>query len=97
MNIKITIENAITKIKEIDVITEKKTSVIGNEWYDLNIVHDILSKVFPDSFVNISTDNGDFICGQPYNMIEDERAWEQGVITWEKYMEKWYPNLASIK
>lgn len=88
MEIKITIKNALTKLTELEVVAPLRPEE------NVDNIHRILSEGYPDCFVNISVSDGSFIAGQPYNMAADERRLEKGTITWQGYLEKWYPNLA---
>mgnify|MGYP006276160969 CR=1 FL=1 len=89
MNIKITIKNALTGVKELDF------TAIVVEGADVDYMHKGYSEAYPDSFVNFKMDDGGFIAGQPYNMAADERAHEQGLLSWNDYLKRWYPNLAT--
>jgi hypothetical protein len=85
MNIKITIKNALTQVKEIEsTITVVDEVIVDN-------MHRIFCESFPDSFVNFKMDDGSWIAGQPYNMAADERRVAAGQMAWEDYSQKWYP------
>jgi hypothetical protein len=49
-----------------------------------------MSKTLGDCFVNFSMDNGDFICGMPYNMKQDQKILDAGIMSWAEYCNKWY-------
>ncbi len=85
MNIKITIKNALTQVKELDF-----TAVVV-EGADVDYMHKGYSEAYPDSFVNFKMDDGSWIAGQPYNMAADERRVAAGQMAWEAYSQKWYP------
>ena len=85
MNVTVKITNAITKVVEMDL------TVRMNE--NLDNMHRLLCEAYPDSFVNFTVDNGDFICGQPHNMAKDGDLWKEGRISWEEYATKWCPNV----
>lgn len=60
--------------------------------------HKELSKENPDSFINFVEPEGEFsgtlpsfILGQPDNMKSDERKLDSGLVSWEQYTRKWYP------
>ena len=88
MNIRITIKNALTNVVEQDF-----TDTVAEA--DVDSMHKFFREAYPNSFVNFKMDDGGFIAGQPYNMAKDEYAHEQGLITWNQYLMKWYPNLAN--
>ena len=87
MNIKITAKNAFTKKMELEMLTQ------ANEGENMDNIHKILSKVFPDCFVNIDMGEYGFIAGQPYNMAKDEILQAAGLMEWDDYMAKWYPTI----
>lgn len=89
MNIKITIKNAFTKVTELDFTTTVE------EGSNVDNMHRIFSKAYPDSFVNFDMGERGFIAGQPYNMAKDEILQAAGLMEWDDYMAKWYPSLAS--
>ena len=82
--IKITIQNALTQIKELDF-----TAVVV-EGADVDYMHKGYSEAYPDSFVNFKMEDGGFIAGQPLNMAKDEQRYDNGEISWKDYCDKWY-------
>jgi hypothetical protein len=87
-DIRITIKNALTGTVEKDFTA---TVVAGA---DLDYMHKGYSEAYPDSLVNFNMGERGFIAGQPHNMAADERRLEKGTISWQGYIEKWYPMLA---
>jgi hypothetical protein len=59
--------------------------------------HKQMSNEFPDSFINFVEPKGEFskqpsfILGQAENMRRDERRLDQGLVSWDEYTSKWYP------
>jgi hypothetical protein len=87
-DIRITIKNALTGTVEKDFTATVVDAA------DLDYMHKGYREAYPDSFVNFKMDDGGFIYGQPHNMAADERRYEKGTISWQGYIEKWYPTLA---
>ena len=85
MNMHITIKNALTGVKEVDILAPLKSED------QVDRIHAVLSSVFPDSFVNLNMGERGWIAGQPYNMAADERRVADGQMEWEAYVAKWYP------
>ncbi len=86
MNIKIKITNAFTG----EVTTDNTVTIQDYDFQIAEANHEYMSQTLGDCFVNFSMDNGDFICGMPYNMKQDQKLLDAGVITWEEYCNKWY-------
>lgn len=93
MDIKIRITNALTGQVEKDFTAKTVDSVTAEA---IEYMHDGYKKGYPDSHVNFIWDDGkSFIFGVPYNMSQDEIAYEQGRMTWKQYCEKWYKGALS--
>ena len=86
MNIHIKITDAITG----EVITDNTVTIRDYDSAIAEANHKCMSEAFPNACVNFFMDNGDFICGMPYNQSMDEDAMDVGLMTWEEYCEKWY-------
>lgn len=50
---------------------------------------EICQQLHPDAFINFYWDKN-FIFGQPFNMVQDEKLVDAGIISFDKYMNKWY-------
>ncbi len=86
MNIHIKITNAITG----QVETDNTVTILDYDYAIAEANHKCMVQAFPDSCVNFFMDNGDFICGMPYNQMMDEEAMDVGLMTWAEYYDKWY-------
>lgn len=82
-------------------LTTKVTSMPDTTPFDtIDILHRDYAQANPDSFVNFvwnvpgSVHNPSFICGQPYNMKQDEDQMAHGIITEREYYAKWYPGIS---
>jgi hypothetical protein len=88
------------KVTKYD-LDETKTSLGTIEcatFMDAVEKHKEISKEHPDSFINFVEPEGEFsgtmpsfICGQADNMKADERKLDAGLISWDQYTRKWYP------
>jgi hypothetical protein len=86
MNIRIKITNA----KTLEVITDNTVTIHDYDFQIAEANHEFMSQSMPECFVNFSMDNGDFICGMPWGMKEDQDAYYQGRLTYEEYCQNWY-------
>lgn len=85
MNIKIKVINFLTGTVEID----SEINVNGD--YEIaRANHQAFREVFSDCQVNFTIDDNNFIFSPPYNMEQDEIAYDEGRMTWEQYCNKWY-------
>lgn len=87
-------------IKIIDTRTQEMLvdNVLTINDYDFYVAqanHESMRKAFPDCCVNFTMNNGDFIFGMPLNQEIDERAYDQGLITWEEYCNRWFKGALS--
>ena len=98
MNMKIKVTNTLTKEVVIDSILNflVEDSMSDDAQYEIiKANHDCYTKQFPDCHVNFSWNDGQsFIFGVPYNMTQDEIAYDEGRITWKQYCDKWYKGCA---
>lgn len=86
MQVSIRIKNVFTGLVEMDT-----TSTIAEA--SIDAAHRQYEVAYPDSHVNFTwgeEGNKAFICGAPYNMMQDEIAHSEGRMTWDQYFEKWY-------
>jgi hypothetical protein len=58
---------------------------------DAQKMHHQLSLDHPDSFINFVEGPKNFIMGQAKNMQIDESRLDKGLISWNDYLNKWYP------
>jgi len=60
---------------------------------DAQKMHHQLSLDHPDCFINFVEDDApkNFILGQAKNMQIDETRLDRGLISWNDYLNKWYP------
>lgn len=85
MNIKIKVINFLTGTVEID----SEINVNGD--YEIaRANHQAFREVFSDCQVNFTIDENNFIFSPPLNMEQDEIAYDNGLITWKQYCDKWY-------
>jgi hypothetical protein len=85
--ITVSITNAITGRKHAPLSIYLEDAIIEQ-------VHTLMSKdVHPDCNINFYWGKN-FILGMPYNMGLDEILLNEGKMTWEAYMAKWYPEVA---
>ncbi len=85
MNIKIKVIDQLTGKVEID----SQLNVHG----DMDIVlqnHEAFREIFADCQVNFFIDDKNFICSPALNMQKDEQAYNDGLMTWKQYCDKWY-------
>jgi hypothetical protein len=91
MNIKITVINHFTRETIID-----STVDVPNDWSVVEANHKAFSEMNPDCYVNfVCEEKNSFICSQPYNELQDEKAYDEGRMTWEEYCNKWYKGALS--
>ena len=96
MTISIKAINSITGEMVIDM--DMDLSQAGHLNQDIDKVasrnHSYFERLYPDCHVNFRYTGSDgtesFIFGMPYNMKLDEQAYEDGKITWEQYVSRWY-------
>ncbi len=92
MNIKITVINHFTRETIIDTIATGITST----WDVVKQNHQVFCGAYPDCYVNfVCEETNSYICSQPRNQIIDERAYDEGRMTWEQYCDKWYKGALS--
>ena len=85
MNIKIKVINFLTNEVEIDSQVE-----VTSDWETVQNNHNVFRGAFPDCQVNFFVDDSNFICTPPLNMERDEQAYDEGRMTWNQYVNKWY-------
>ena len=85
MDIKIFVFNCITKETIID-----STITVQGDFETAEANHKAFSEMFPDCQVNFVIDQNNFIFASPYNMKQDEIAYDEGRITWNEYVTKWH-------
>lgn len=85
MNIKIKVINFLTNEVEIDA--ERK---ISSNWKTVENNHNVFRGAYPDCQVNFYVDDKNFIFSPPLNMEQDGIAYDEGRITWNDYVGKWY-------
>ena len=85
MNIKIKVINFLTNEVEIDAQRE-----ITSDWETVQNNHNVFRGAYPDCQVNFFVDDKNFICTPPLNMERDEQAYDEGLMTWKQYCDKWY-------
>ena len=90
---------SITNAHSIEV-TMKTTSMPDTTPFDtIDKLHAEYAKATPDCFVNFvwnvpgGAHNPSFICGQPFDMKQDEEKMSNGLITEKEYYNKWYPGI----
>jgi len=85
MTIKIFVFNYLTHKVEID-----STIVVIGDYAIAEANHKAFSEMYPDCQVNFTIDQDNFIFSPPYNMKQDEIAYDEGRMTWKEYCDKWY-------
>jgi len=91
MDIKITVINHFTRKTIIDSVV-----TVPNDWSVVEANHKAFSEMHPDCYVNfVCEETRSYICSQPYNELQDERAYDEGRMTWEQYCDKWYKGALS--
>lgn len=91
MNIKIKVINFLTNEVEIDA--ERK---ITSNWKTVQHNHNVFRGAYPDSQVNFYVDDKNFIFSPPLNMEQDEIAYNEGRMTWNDYVGKWYKDCPAM-
>jgi hypothetical protein len=93
MNIKIKVTDHFTRQTIIDSVVALNEST---DWATVEANQKVFSEVFPNCYVTFSCEERDsFICSQPYNMVQDEQAYDSRRMTWEEYCNKWYKGALS--
>jgi hypothetical protein len=85
MTIKIFVFNSLTHETIID-----NTIEVDSDFDTAMANHEMFRKIFPDCQVNFVADSKNFIFSPAYNMEQDERAYDEGRMTWDEYVSKWY-------
>jgi len=85
MTIKIFVFNYLTHETIID-----NTIEVNGDYAVAEANHKAFSKMYPDCQVNFVIDKDNFIFAPPYNMTQDEIAYDQDRMTWNEYVGKWY-------
>lgn len=85
MTIKIFIFNNLTHETIIDSTIE-----VNGDYEIAEANHKAFREVYPDCQVNFVIDSKNFIMSPPLNQDKDEIAYEEGRMTWEEYISKWY-------
>jgi len=52
--------------------------------------HKAFRELYPNCQVNFVIDNDNFMMSPPLNQQKDEVAYDEGRMTWDEYMSKWY-------
>ena len=91
MNIKIKVTNALTGQVEID-----SQLTVYSDYATVQANHQAFVEMFPDCHVNFFMDDNSFICGVPHNMKQDEIAYDEGRMSWNDYVAKWYNGCPSL-
>lgn len=89
MEISITIKNVFTRLVEMDTVR----TIADASMEAVDALHRQYEMAYPNSHVNFvwgEEGNKSFICGAPYNMMQDEIAHSEGRMTWDEYFSKWY-------
>jgi hypothetical protein len=74
-------------------ITDKKNKVIFEKTWetaDVSKAAHKFSSMYPDCWVNVTADENNFSALSPMNMHRDERLVEEGLLSFNKYVTRWY-------
>jgi hypothetical protein len=85
MTIKIFVFNYITHEIIID-----NTIEVNGDYAIAEANHKAFRELFPDCQVNFVIDSENFLMSPPLNQQKDEVAYDEGRMTWDDYMNKWY-------
>jgi hypothetical protein len=91
MNIKIKVINALTNQVEIDGQIE-----VTSDYETVKKNYEVFRRAYPDCQVNFFMDEMNWMCYPAYNMIQDEIAYDEGRMTWNEYVTKWYKGCPSL-
>jgi hypothetical protein len=85
MTIKIFVFNYLTHTVEIDSTIE-----VNGDYQIAEANHKAFRELYPNCQVNFVIDNDNFMMSPPLNQQKDEAAYDEGRMTWDEYMSKWY-------
>ena len=85
MTIKIFVFNYLTHTVEIDSTIE-----VNGDYQIAEANHKAFRELYPNCQVNFVIDNDNFMMSPPLNQQKDEVAYDEGRMTWDEYMSKWY-------
>lgn len=85
MNIKIFVFDYLTRETIID-----NTIEVNGDYQIAEANHEAFRELFPNCQVNFVIDDNNFMMSPPLNQEKDERAYDEGRMTWDEYSSKWY-------
>jgi hypothetical protein len=85
MTLKIFVYDYLTKTVEIDTAIE-----IEQDMEVIKANHAVYRETFPNCQVNFVVDQNNFIFAPPLNQEKDERAYDEGRMSWNEYVSKWH-------
>lgn len=85
MTIKIFVFNYLTHTVEIDSTIE-----VNGDMEIAEANHKAFRELYPNCQVNFVIDNDNFMMSPPLNQQKDEVTYDEGRMTWDEYMSKWY-------
>lgn len=80
-------------VKATVVVKDKKSKVVFSKTWetaDISKAAQKFSSMYPDCWVNVTVDQYNFVALPPMNMQRDERLVEEGLLSFNKYVSKWY-------
>jgi hypothetical protein len=89
MTIKIFVFDYLTHETVID-----NTIEVNGDYAIAEANHKVFRETFPNCQVNFVIDADNFIMSPPLNQEKDEIAYDEGRMTWNEYVGKWYNNNA---
>lgn len=85
MNIKILVYDYLIQETIID-----NTIEVNGDYEIAEANHKAFRELYPNCQVNFIMDTRNFLMSPPLNMQKDEIAQQEGRITWQEFMDKWY-------
>lgn len=82
------------------VVKDIKSKVVFSKTWETTNISNAAKKfasMYPDCWVNVTVDQYNFVALPPMNMQRDERLVEEGLLSFNKYISKWYGKQASKK
>jgi hypothetical protein len=85
MTIKIFVFDYLTHETIID-----NTIEVNGDYEIAKANHRAFREIYPNCQVNFVIDSENFLMSPPWNQQKDEAAYDEGRMTWDDYMNKWY-------
>lgn len=73
-----------------ETVIDNTIEVMSNDVEIAQRNHKAFREMYPNCEVSFIMDTRNFFISQPINMEKDEIAQQEGRITWQEFMDKWY-------